>query len=78
MLTSARTYLIVKPVEGHEDEVREALNSYLKRLETDYASMPQEEELVKNAMVTELDGYQIIIISKDNERVFEAIKTYLQ
>ncbi len=78
VLTSARTYLIVKPVEGHEDEVREALNSYLKRLETDYASMPQEEELVKNAMVTELDGYQIIIISKDNERVFEAIKTYLQ
>ena len=76
VLTSARTYLIVKPVEGHE--VREALNSYLKRLETDYASMPQEEELVKNAMVTELDGYQIIIISKDNERVFEAIKTYLQ
>ncbi len=78
VLTSARTYLIVKPVEGYEDEVREALNSYLKRLETDYASMPQEEELVKNAMVTELDGYQIIIISKDNERVFEAIKTYLQ
>ncbi|WP_294562331.1 DUF4358 domain-containing protein [uncultured Traorella sp.] len=78
VLTSARTYLIVKSVEGHEDEVREALNSYLKRLETDYASMPQEEELVKNAMVTELDGYQIIIISKDNKRVFEAIKTYLQ
>ena len=40
--------------------------------------MPQEEELVKSAMVTELEGYQIIIISKDNERVLEAIKTYLQ
>ena len=52
--------------------------TYLKRLETDYASMPQEEELVKSAMVTELEGYQIIIISKDNERVLEAIKTYLQ
>ena len=78
VLTSARTYLIVKPVEGQEEEVKDALSSYLKRLETDYASMPQEEELVKNAMVTELEGYQIIIISKDNERVLEAIKTYLQ
>lgn len=77
VLTSAKTYLIVQPALGREEEVKNALSSYLKQLEVAYASMPSEEKLVKNAMVSELEGYQIVIISKDNERVFEAIKTYL-
>lgn len=77
VMTSASTYLIVKPVKGKEEEVKNALSDYLKKLESDYASMPEQQELVHQAMVCELEDYQIVIISKNNEAVLESIKTYM-
>lgn len=78
LLTSSKTYMIVKPRIGKEEEVREALESYLVELRTHFMSIPNEKKLISNAMVTELEGYQIIIISHDNEKVLETIQTYLE
>lgn len=76
VMTSAKTFMIVKPKKGHKEDVQKALASYLKQQETIFLSIPSEEEFIKNAFVGEIGDYQIVIISKDNERVFEAIKTY--
>lgn len=78
VLTSARTYLIVKPNKGQEENVKKVFHSYLKSQEIAFAGMKEELNYVKNAMMSEYEGYQILIISKDNEQVFEAIKTYVK
>lgn len=78
LLTTSKTYIIVKPREGKEEEVRDALETYLAELGTHFMSIPNEKELISNAMVTELEGYQIIIISHNNEKVLETIQTYLE
>lgn len=78
MLTSSRTYLIVKPKKGYEEEVKDALASYLKKQEVIFAHLPEELVYVENALVSELEGYQIVILSKNNDKVFEAIETYFK
>lgn len=78
VLTCSKTYMILKPKEGKEEDVKNALNQYLKQLATGFISMPKELEFIENAMVTEFEGYQIVIISNNNEKVFEAIQTYVQ
>ena len=78
LLTTSKTYLIVKPRIGKEEEVRDALESYLAELRTHFMSIPNEKKLISNAMVAELEGYQIIIISHNNEKVLETIQTYLE
>lgn len=78
LLTSSKTYMIVKPREGKEEEVRDALESYLAELRTHFMSIPNEKKLISNALVTELEGYQIVIISHNNEKVLETIQTYLE
>lgn len=78
VLTSAKTYLIVKPKDGKEDEVKTALTNYVNKLRNDYASIPSEAKLIEKALVSEIEGYQIVIISSDNEKVLEAIQTYLK
>lgn len=78
LLTTSKTYIIVKPRIGKEEEVRDALESYLAELRTQFMSIPNEKNLISKAMVTELEGYQIIIISHNNEKVLETIQTYLE
>lgn len=78
LLTCSKSYLIVKPRIGFEEQVQDALESYLIALKDQFISLRNEEELVKNAMVTELENYQIVIISNNNEKVFETIQTYLE
>ena len=70
--------MIVKPRVGKEEDVRDALETYLAELRTQFMSIPNENKLISNAMVTELEGYQIIIISHNNEKVLETIQTYLE
>lgn len=78
ILTCSKSYIIVKPHFGKEDEVKEALESYLVDLKTHFMSIPNEEKLISNALVTEVEGYQIVIISHNNDKVLEAIQTYLE
>lgn len=78
VLTSSQGYLIVKPKDGQEENVSEAIQVYLKKLESYFANVSSELDLIHQAKVYELEGYQIMIISKDNDKVSEAIKTYLK
>ncbi len=75
MMTQSSMYIIVKPLDGQEDVVKEQLDAYMTRLEEQWVTyLPDQYELVKNRKEETLGDYLIYIISSDNELVFENIK----
>ena len=75
MITSSNTYIIVKPAEGKEKEVKEKLDTYMVNLEEQWKTyLPDQYELVKNRLFKDYGDYLIYIVSSDNEAVFNEIK----
>lgn len=74
-IVSANTYMIIKPANGKAKEVKEAISKYMKQLENQWSAyLPDQYDLVKNRMETEIGNYLIYIISTDNEAVLQEIK----
>lgn len=74
--TSASFYVIVRPKRGKVEVVRKKLNQYMKELEEKWSTyLPEEYELVKNKMETEIGSYFIYIVSKENDTVLNTIKS---
>ena len=68
-------YVIVKPKHGQIETVRKSMDSYFNTLEKKWSTyLPEEYQLVKNRMKTEVGSYFVYIISKDNETVLKTIK----
>ena len=75
MIVNSNMYLIVKPKEGKENEVKEAINTYMKNLEDQWSTyLPDQYELVKNRKEEKVGNYLVYIVSNDNEAVYKAIK----
>lgn len=75
MITSSNSYIIIKPVDGKKDEVKEKIDEYMTKLEKQWETyLPIQHELVKNRLEKEYGDYLIYIISSDNDLVFETIK----
>lgn len=75
MIVQSNTYIIAKPASGKEQEVKDAINAYMKKLEDQWKTyLPDQYELVKNRKEEKLGDYLIYIISDDNEKVFNTIK----
>lgn len=75
MITSSNSYIIIKPVDGKKDEVKEKIDEYMTKLEKQWETyLPEQYELVKNRLEKEYGDYLIYIISSDNDLVFETIK----
>ena len=73
--TSASFYIIVRPTSGKVDDVKKVLDQYMKNLEKKWSTyLPNEYQLVKNRMDTEIGSYLVYIISKDNDLVLKTIK----
>ena len=60
-------YLILKPLEN-KDKIKEEMNTYFKSIES-------SNDLVKSRLETEYEGYLIYIVSNDNDKVLETIKS---
>lgn len=75
MITSSNSYIIIKPVDGKKDEVKEKIDEYMTKLEKQWETyLPEQYELVKNRLEKEYGDYLIYIISSNNDLVFETIK----
>lgn len=75
MITSSNSYIIIKPVDGKKDEVKEKIDEYMTKLEKQWETyLPEQYELVKNRLEKEYGDYLIYIVSSDNDLVFETIK----
>lgn len=73
-MISTSLYMIVKPNEGKEDVVKEAINTYMTNLESQMEFyLVDQYELVKNRLEKEYGGYLIYIVSTDNDKVYNAI-----
>lgn len=74
-IISAQSYMIIKPASGKKDTVKKALSSYLEKQEQQWSTyLADQYELVRNRKEVELGDYLIVIISEDNDAVFDAIK----
>lgn len=72
---SSSFYIIIKPKKGKADNIKKELEQYMNQLEQKWSTyLPEEYELVKNRMETEIGSYLIYIISRDNELVLNTIK----
>ena len=75
MITSYNSYIIIKPVDGKKDEVKEKIDEYMTKLEKQWETyLPEQYELVKNRLEKEYGDYLIYIVSSNNDLVFETIK----
>lgn len=74
MMTQSNTYIIVKPASGKENVVKDALEEYMSKLETQWQNyLPDQYELVKNRKVEKIGDYLIYIVSNNNDLVFNTI-----
>ena len=75
IIVKSNMYVVVKPTANEKDNVKEAIDSYMKNLEEQWATyLPEQYELVQNRLYEEYGGYLIYIVSEDNNKVFETIK----
>lgn len=75
IIVRSNMYVIVKPTDGEKENVKEAIDTYMKTLEEQWATyLPEQYELVKNRLFEEYGGYLIYIVSSDNDTVLETIK----
>lgn len=76
-MIQANSYYILKPKKGFKDDIKRAMDEYMKKLEQQWETyLPDQYELVKNRLEKEYGDYLIYIISKDNDLVFKEIKKY--
>ena len=74
-ITSAEQYIILKPADGKEEEVKEAMDTYMTNLQQQWDTyLPLQAELVRNREETKVGDYLIYIISQDNAKVLDVIK----
>lgn len=66
-------YLLLLPVEGKKEDVKDAMKDYFKSLEKKEKS--DKLDMIKDRLEEEIDNYLIYIVSKDNnEEIFNSIK----
>ena len=74
MMVQSNTYIIVKPVEGKEETVKNALDSYMTALENQWATyLPDQYELVQNRKVEKIGEYLVYIVSSNNDLAYNTI-----
>lgn len=72
----ANMYLILKPVAGKESDVDAQIQNYVTSYNDLWSTyLPDQYDMVKNALTTTYLGYKIYIVSADNQAVLDLIKT---
>lgn len=75
MITQSSTYMILKPVEGKKQVVKEKLDHYFNEQEEQWKTyLPDQYEIIKNRTYKEIGDYMIYVSSSDNDKVIETIK----
>ncbi|MGE5455652.1 MAG: DUF4358 domain-containing protein [Ignavibacteriales bacterium] len=74
---SASMYAIFLPKKGEKDKAMEAIDKFLMKYDQSWMMgyAPDQEVLVQNRMEEEYGNYLIYIISNDNDKVLETIKS---
>ena len=73
-IVSSQCYMVVKPAEGKEDKVKEALDNYFTKEEQKWSTyLPAEYEIIKNRKFEKIGKYLVYIVSTDNNKVLETI-----
>ena len=75
LMVHSSMFLIIKPLDGKEDEVKEQVAEYMLKLEEQWKIyLPSQYSLVINRLETKLGDYLIYIVSVDNDLVLNTIK----
>lgn len=75
-MTSASQVIVVKPAEGKEAAVKEALQTYMTNLQSQWDMyLPDQAELVRNHKATTIGDYLVYIVSQDNDAILKAIES---
>lgn len=66
-------YLLLLPIEGKKEDVKDTMDDYFKSLEK--KEKDDTLDMIKDRLEEEIDDYLIYIVSKDtNENIFNSIK----
>ena len=75
-MTQANQIIIIKPTEGHKDDVVEAMDKYMTDLQAQWDTyLADQAELVKNRLETNIGDYLVYIISPNNDSILASLKT---
>ena len=76
MNVTATEILIIKPAEGQEDAVKQAIEARQKALEEQWSMyLPAQLELVENYKLAEAGGYILFCVAEDSEGVVNAFSS---
>ncbi len=75
MNVQSSMYAVIKPKEGNEDAVKTQIDEFLAKYEQQWSMyLPEQTELVQNALIKEDNGYFIVIVSYDNDGALKEIQ----
>lgn len=76
IIVNSNLYMVVKPVKDKKEDVEEAINKYMEAKEEEWRTyLPTQYELFKNRKFEKYDDYLIYIVSTDNSKVLDTIKS---
>ena len=80
MNTQAYAIAAVQPAEGKEEAVREALQGYISRQQSNFEFyLPDQYEVAQNAKLDTLsDGTVLLVMCPDADQIFQAIQEDLE
>ncbi len=78
-----KLYAIIKPIKGQEESIKIAMKLYIDNAKEQYKDFNFEEginykELYDNYLYEEYKGYQIYIVSENNNEILNKIKNMIK
>ena len=75
MNVHASMYIVIKPKEGKKEEVKKDMKNFMEKYSENWSTyLPDQYEMVKNRLETNVGDYLVYVVSEDNNAVLEAIK----
>ncbi len=75
-MISSEQYMIVKPAEGKEETVKTLIEDYFTKEEEKWSTyLPDQYALMQNRTTAQVGDYLVYIVSKDNTKVLDTIKS---
>ena len=75
-MTQANQIIVIKPTEGHKDDVVEAMNFYMESLQAQWDTyLADQADLVRNRLETNIGDYLVYIVSPNNDSILAALQS---
>ena len=75
-MVQANQIIVIKPTEGHKDDIVEAMSIYMENLQSQWDTyLADQADLVRNRLETSIGDYLVYIVSPDNDSILKVLQS---